>query len=83
MNLDCRQAHTDGNGLAFLAADSNALIELEIITDGRDLTKNGRTIADQRCPFHGCCDVAVSIRYASLAVNTNLPLVMSTWPPPK
>ena len=53
LNLDCRQTHTDGNSLTFFAADSNALIELEIIADGRDVTKNGRAIADQRSPLTG------------------------------
>ena len=33
-------------------------------------------------PFTGAPSRPFSIRYASLAANTNLPLVMSTWPPP-
>src|SRR5439155_7774865 len=34
-------------------------------------------------PFTGAVTLPFSIRYASLAENTNLPLVMSTCPPPK
>src|SRR5262249_5216842 len=34
-------------------------------------------------PFTGRVTAPCSIRYASLAEKTNLPLVMSTWPPPK
>ena len=34
-------------------------------------------------PLTGRVSLPFSIRYASLAENTNLPLVMSTWPPPK
>src|SRR3954468_7671943 len=34
-------------------------------------------------PFTGCVTLPSSMRYASAVENTNLPLVMSTWPPPK
>src|SRR5262249_38858809 len=34
-------------------------------------------------PLTGMVTCPSSIRYASLAENTNFPLVMSTWPPPK
>src|SRR5580658_3735766 len=34
-------------------------------------------------PLTGRVTLPSSIRYASLAEKTNLPLVMSTWPPPK
>ena len=34
-------------------------------------------------PFTGAVILPSSMRYASVAENTYLPLVMSTWPPPK
>jgi len=34
-------------------------------------------------PLTGTVFLPFSIRYASLAEKTNLPDVMSTWPPPK
>ena len=34
-------------------------------------------------PFTGYCSLPPSIHHASAAENTNLPLVMSTSPPPK
>ena len=34
-------------------------------------------------PFTGYCTLPFSTQNASLAETTNLPLVMSTWPPPK
>ncbi len=34
-------------------------------------------------PLIGRVTLPFSIMYASAMLNTNLPLVMSTWPPPK
>src|SRR5471032_2429529 len=78
-----RLADADRHALAFLAAHADARIELHVVAYHRDAVQHFRTVADQRGALDRVGHFTVSIIYASLAENTNLPFVMSTWPPPK
>ena len=84
INLERRLPDADGHALALFAAHAHALVELEVVSDHADAREHIGTVADQRRAFDRArSPCRSSIRYASLAENTNLPLVMSTWPPPK
>src|SRR6266446_3069695 len=57
-NLDRRKTHADGNRLSILAADSDAVVQLEIISHCCYLSQHGRPVADQCCTLDWSCDPA-------------------------
>ena len=78
-----RLAYADGHALPILAARAHTRVEREVVADHGHLRQRIRAVADQRRALDRIGDLPSSIIYASAAENTNLPLVMSTCPPPK
>src|SRR6185295_8196502 len=58
-NLYRWQTHGNGHHLAFLPADSDALIELEIVPHHCDISQYSRTVSNQGCSLHRRGDLAI------------------------
>ena len=83
VQLHRRHAHAHRHALAVFAAGADAFVELQVVAHHRHVLQRLGPVADQRASRTGAVTLPSSIRYASDAENTNLPFVMSTWPPPK
>ena len=68
--------------MAVFAAGPDAFVEREVVSDSRDAFEYVRAVADQSRALHGASDLPILNPVGPLALKTNLPLVMSTWPPP-
>ena len=69
--------------LSVFAAGADAVIEREIVADHRDLGHRVGAIADQCSALDRGADFTTLDQIRFEAENTNLPEVISTWPPPK
>ena len=76
-------SHADGHRLAVLAARADAFIEPQIVPTTLTRVSASGPLPMKVAPLTGRRSLPASMRYASLAEKTNLPLVMSTCPPPK
>jgi len=66
-------ANADGHRLAFFAAGPDPAVEFHVVAHHAHPSQHVRAVADQVAPFTGAVILPFSIKYASLAENTNLP----------
>src|SRR6185503_1273912 len=77
-----RQSDADRHGLPFLPTGADPFVQLQIMADHRDLRQNLRPTPNQCRSFDRLGHLSVFDQIRLLAENTNLPFVISTWPPP-
>src|SRR5712692_9613874 len=59
LHLDCRDSHSNRHVLPLFAADSNAVVELQVVTNHGDLPHHVRAVADQGGVADGARDAAI------------------------